>query len=103
MPVYTYECNGCKKIFDTYRHVDERHIACPYCGNKTEIIIDGPIVVLFDIDPYFDKGMNCYVKSKKDRLRKMAEKGLHEAPESMDRQMRDVKEEDAERNHRRKV
>jgi putative FmdB family regulatory protein len=37
MPVYEYECQGCKKAFTlvlTLREHDEEELVCPDCGSK---------------------------------------------------------------------
>ena len=99
MPMYDFECVVCGKTFESFASVEHRYdIVCPECGGQTRIVILSTPAVHYDIEPYFDKGMGCVVKSRADRRRKMIERGLEEDDGSLYKKAKEILEEHAERN-----
>lgn len=43
MPLYEYECEDCRLVFDELRKADEREapISCPDCGGAGRVLISG--------------------------------------------------------------
>ncbi len=40
MPVYEYECSGCKKVFEVQQKISEAPLeACPECGDTVKKIV----------------------------------------------------------------
>jgi len=99
MPMYDFECAVCGRTFESFAHVDGRYdIVCPYCGGQANVVILSTPAVHFDIDPYYDKGLGCVVKSRADKRAKMREKGLEEDDGSLYKKAKEILEEHAERN-----
>jgi len=47
MPIYEYNCQDCKQIFEEWqKDYDERDIPCPVCGGKATRLISSTSFVL---------------------------------------------------------
>ena len=60
MPVYEYECNGCKKIFEVQQRLaDAPLVACPDCGAEVRKLISMSSFQLKGGGWYSDGYSNC--------------------------------------------
>lgn len=104
MPTYTYQCPACNEIVEEFRSVNERYSVKCACGQAMEIVILAPPNHPKEMLPHFDRGLGCEVRDRADRQRIMDAKGLKEAGDSdhpTTKWLKEVREQDAERNHRR--
>lgn len=85
MPRYDYKCPACKNVFEAFRKIEHRNdVTCPDCGGKAEMtFIIAPMTQLASIDAmynfsqgYYDYGLGCYIRTRKQREEKMAELGV---------------------------
>ena len=74
MPVYEYECNQCKEIFEIFHKIDEDcKVACPKCL--------GPVRKLISATNFILKGSGFYVNDYPSKHRKEGKKSEKEGPE----------------------
>lgn len=98
MPRYDYECRSCGLVFEAYNKMkDCKNARCPSCHGECGQVFITPPVVFKEILPYFDRGMGVQVQDRSDRKRKMDERGFVEADESLTRQAKEIRQEDADR------
>ncbi len=47
MPIYSHECETCKKIFDLWMPMDRRDevVNCPDCGEVLQRLISAPLLI----------------------------------------------------------
>ena len=68
MPIYEYECNKCKEIFEIFHKIDEEcKVACPKCLGPARKLISATNFVL--------KGSGFYVNDYPSKSRKEGVKG----------------------------
>jgi putative FmdB family regulatory protein len=80
MPLYAMECTNCKKEYELFAKVDERNRQrCKICSGPLRVVIMPGVYTYKPIDPYYDAGLGCVVKSRQERQKKMKELGLVEA------------------------
>ena len=49
MPLFTYNCKECGKLFEIIVKLDDigkNEPECPYCGEKLEKLMDAPMFVI---------------------------------------------------------
>jgi len=99
MPLYDYRCDSCNIVFEAYNKMDKcRNAECPKCKAEAHQVFITPPMAYKEILPHFDRGLGRYVNDRSERKRIMAEKGLVEADSSVDRFVKETREEDADRN-----
>ena len=99
MPLYDYQCDSCNTVFESYNKMAEcRNAECPKCKAIARQVFITPPMAYREILPYFDRGLGRHVNDRSERKRIMAEKGLVEADSSVDRFVKETREEDADRN-----
>lgn len=97
MPRYDYECPACGTVFEAYNRMDKcRNSRCPSCKGEAYQVFITPPMTFKEILPYYDNGLGAYVRDRDDRKRIMKEKGFVEADESLRRQVKEIREEDAD-------
>ena len=75
MPIYEYECNQCKEIFEIFHKIDEEcKVACPKCL--------GPARKLISATNFILKGSGFYVNDYPSKQRKEGKKSEKEASEN---------------------
>jgi putative FmdB family regulatory protein len=74
MPVYEYECNQCKEIFEIFHKIDEDcRVACPKCL--------GPARKLISATNFILKGSGFYVNDYPSKHRQEGKKSEKEGSE----------------------
>lgn len=74
MPIYEYECNHCKEIFEIFHKIDEDcKVACPKCLGPARKLISATNFVL--------KGAGFYVNDYPSKSRKEGAKAEKEGAE----------------------
>ena len=71
MPIYEYECNKCKEIFEIFHKIDEEcKVACPKCLGPARKLISATNFVLkgsgFYVNDYPSKSRQAGTKGDKD-------------------------------------
>jgi putative FmdB family regulatory protein len=75
MPIYEYECNQCKEVFEIFHKIDEDcKVACPKCLGPAKKLISATNFVL--------KGSGFYVNDYPSKSRKEGTKSEKEGTES---------------------
>ncbi len=75
MPIYEYECNRCKEVFEIFHKIDEDvKVACPKCL--------GPAKKLISATNFFLKGSGFYVNDYPSKSRQEAKKKEKEGSET---------------------
>lgn len=47
MPIYSYKCRKCERVFDSFQRVDENsNIKCVYCGSEAQRIFSPVGIIL---------------------------------------------------------
>ena len=88
MPIYEYECNKCKEIFEIFHKIDEEcKVACPKCLGPARKLISATNFVLkgsgFYVNDYPSKSRQAGTRSDKDGAEKSsAEKNSAEKSEA---------------------
>jgi putative FmdB family regulatory protein len=82
MPIYEYQCNKCKEVFEIFHKIDEDcRVSCPKCLGATRRLISASNFVLkgsgFYVNDYPSKGREEAKKKEKDG----GEKGTSEKTE----------------------
>ena len=75
MPIYEYECNKCKEIFEIFHKIDEEcKVACPKCLGPARKLISATNFVLkgsgFYVNDYPSKSRQAGTKGDKDGTEK---------------------------------
>jgi putative FmdB family regulatory protein len=75
MPIYEYECNKCKEIFEIFHKIDEEcKVACPKCLGPARKLISATNFVLkgsgFYVNDYPSKSRRAGTKGDKDGAEK---------------------------------
>ena len=75
MPIYEYECNKCKEIFEIFHKIDEEcKVACPKCLAPARKLISATNFVLkgsgFYVNDYPSKSRQAGTRSDKDGAEK---------------------------------
>ena len=75
MPIYEYECNKCKEIFELFHKIDEEcKVACPKCLGPARKLISATNFVLkgsgFYVNDYPSKSRQAGTKGDKDGAEK---------------------------------
>lgn len=82
MPLYDYECEKCKKIFDDYKPVDEREYStCPDCKGRAKKIFtlsNFNFSIFHDYVDYHIGSEPVHIKSKEHKKQILKENGLSE-------------------------
>ena len=74
MPIYEYQCNQCKKVFEIFHKIDEDcKVSCPKCLGATRRLISASNFVL--------KGSGFYVNDYPSKQRQEAKKKEKEGGE----------------------
>ena len=75
MPIYEYECNQCKEIFEIFHKIDEDcKVACPKCLGPARKLISATNFVL--------KGSGFYVNDYPSKTRQDGKKSEKESVDS---------------------
>lgn len=82
MPIYEYQCNHCKEVFEIFHKTDEDDkVACPKCLGPAKKLISAPNFILkgsgFYVNDYPSKSKQAGKKSEKEG----SEKGVSEKKE----------------------
>ncbi len=73
MPIYEYQCDRCKEVFEIFHKVEEDcGVACPKCLGSVKKLISAPNFVL--------KGSGFYVNDYPSESRKEGKKREKDAP-----------------------
>lgn len=79
MPLYDYRCDVCNIVREEVRGANEEiKFYCRKCGGLMYQTFTPPSVIN-DYKPYFDHGLNTYVKGKQHRKALMKKRGYEEA------------------------
>ncbi len=74
MPIYEYQCQKCKEVFEIFHKIDEEcNPACPKCLGKAKKLISATNFIL--------KGAGFYVNDYPSKSRQEARKSEKEASE----------------------
>jgi len=74
MPIYEYQCNHCKDVFEVFHKIDEDcKVACPKCL--------GPAKKLISATNFILKGSGFYVNDYPTKSRREGKKVEKEEPE----------------------
>ena len=73
MPIYEYECNQCKEVFEIFHKIDEDcKVACPKCLGPAKKLISATNFVLkgsgFYVNDYPSKSRQDGKKSEKESV-----------------------------------
>jgi len=75
MPIYEYECNQCKEVFEIFHKIDEDcKVACPKCLGPARKLISATNFVL--------KGSGFYVNDYPSKTRQDGKKSEKESVDS---------------------
>jgi len=75
MPIYEYECNQCKEVFEIFHKIDEDcKVACPKCLGPARKLISATNFVL--------KGSGFYVNDYPSKTRQDGKKSEKEGVDS---------------------
>jgi len=75
MPIYEYECNRCKEVFEIFHKIDEDcKVACPKCLGPARKLISATNFVL--------KGSGFYVNDYPSKTRQDGKKSEKEGVDS---------------------
>jgi putative FmdB family regulatory protein len=82
MPIYEYQCNHCKEVFEIFHKIDEDDkVACPKCLAPAKKLISAPNFILkgsgFYVNDYPSKSKQAGKKNEKEG----SEKGVSEKKE----------------------
>jgi putative FmdB family regulatory protein len=96
MPVYEYECNQCKEIFEIFHKIDEDcKVACPKCL--------GPARKLISATNFILKGSGFYVNDYPSKHRQEGKKAEKEGPEDKKKQSGKGEEKKADKKAEKKA
>jgi putative FmdB family regulatory protein len=63
MPIYTYECEKCKTIFDAFASIKKKQVgwqpACPKCGSPQTRQIFRPVMIVKNTRSSTPPGGGC--------------------------------------------
>ena len=69
MPIYEYECTGCKEYFTSLKSIAERdNASCPLCSAPGKKLISIPRIALDGTDPGFPGAWDKWERKRKQKL-----------------------------------
>ena len=86
MPIYEYQCNHCKEVFEIFHRIDEEEckVACPKCLGSAKKLISAPNFIL--------KGSGFYVNDYPSNSRKERKKEEKEGSEKAGSEKKEEKQ-----------
>lgn len=77
MPIYRYNCDNCKKIYEpllSVKQMEEEGFQCPDCGGVAKLI-PSSFSFKFDFKYGYDPGLGKYFDSAKQRDNEISKQG----------------------------